>query len=820
MMLALAVAILSAVLTDAGVVEPLDGAGLVDAVTRNGTRRAFFVVMCRVKNERLLLSDFVPYYLNQGADHVVVLVDVGSQDEYPAWLASHPDATFVRELGPSKTRHHSQLWMSRLAYPALRPHVEWLAFVDVDEFVVTRASPNRTVRDELAALGAAACVSVPWLMFSHGGLVDEPASPIKELTSRLDLDRHHRHPSALRKWKDAYETVDVKTIFRMARFEGTEIHHPCARHDATQRKFGARCANRGVACVDGVTGDRRPIGSSRSTPREAELAAAKLVIHHYRFTSRRKIREKCGNGGRVSPEYAGPQCVENAVLADPAEIEDASLADRLSWPLWDGAAAKDRGRTALAARAMGRWQRDVAAACGARDHGAILGPPRRPAGAGFAAWRRAARPPELVPARNASPGASLRVLDAGLGAAAARWAHDVLCAQGVASCAANDARGPSSRGCCHAPPEARAAHAALLAWYADLERRAGSGAEANGSTWASAYDRGVSLLAAAAASGLVAAAGAPYTHFLPELLALVPDLRVAQTLGPAEEWASRHAAPRRDGARGESVACAEDVVRRFGLASYFDLRCLAADRAAASAPFVADGGIDRVHYSHCRQELRIVVVERGGDWDPATSALPALAGRYGLRRDDGTYSYRRAYARYLEDDAAACAASHHPFGEEFEPKFRAPADRGGCYVAAAVEAAWAGAGAYALSLALPEPGRSYAVNVLGGFDGCAEPSGLDAARFAADEAAWANRSAPAAPCAGYARGDAAMGPVLATFEVPADALHAAPRRGVASSRSGARTRGAGPTTTARGSSASTPARPSKTAGGRPSAPAT
>ncbi|KAH8067071.1 glycosyl transferase [Aureococcus anophagefferens] len=621
MMLALAVAILSAVLTDAGVVEPLDGAGLVDAVTRNGTRRAFFVVMCRVKNERLLLSDFVPYYLNQGADHVVVLVDVGSQDEYPAWLASHPDATFVRELGPSKTRHHSQLWMSRLAYPALRPHVEWLAFVDVDEFVVTRASPNRTVRDELAALGAAACVSVPWLMFSHGGLVDEPASPIKELTSRLDLDRHHRHPSALRKWKDAYETVGVKAIFRMARFEGTEIHHPCARHDATQRKFGARCANRGVACVDGVTGDRRPIGSSRSTPREAELAAAKLVIHHYRFTSRRKIREKCGNGGRVSPEYAGPQCVENAVLADPAEIEDASLADRLSWPLWDGAAAKDRGRTALAARAMGR--------------------------------RRC-------------------VLDAGLGAAAARWAHDVLCAQGVASCAANDA-GPSSRG---AATRRRGAHAALLAWYADLERRAGSGAEANGSTWASAYDRGV-----------------------------------------------------------------------------------------------ADGGIDRVHYSHCRQELRIVVVERGGDWDPATSALPALAGRYGLRRDDGTYSYRRAYARYLEDDAAACAASHHPFGEEFEPKFRAPADRGGCYVAA-VEAAWAA----------PAPTRCrsrcrarapYAVNVLGGFDGCAEPSPRRA-RFAGGRGVGEPVRARGA-LRGYARGDAAMGPVLATFEVPADALRAAPR---------------------------------------------
>ena len=220
--------------------------------------------------------------------------------------------------------------------------------------------------------------------------------------------------------------------------------------------------------------------------------------------------------------------------------------------------------------------------------------PRGPSpGVRARAQRVAPRPVAATPFEARRPGtpadapqASLRVLDAGLGAAAARWAHDVSCAQGVASCAANDARGPSSRGCCHAPPEARAAHAALLAWYADLERRAGSGAEANGSTWASAYDRGVSLLAAAAASGLVAAAGAPYTHFLPELLALVPDLRVAQTLGPAEEWASRHAAPRRDGARGESVACAEDVVRRFGLASYFDLRCLAADRAAASAPFV------------------------------------------------------------------------------------------------------------------------------------------------------------------------------------------------------------------------------------------
>jgi len=128
-----------------------------------------------------------------------------------------------------------------------------------------------------------------------------------------------------------------------------------------------------------------------------------------------------------------------------------------------------------------------------------------------------------------------------------------------------------------------------------------------------------------------------------------------------------------------------------------------------------NGTIDNVAYSHCLGRLRLIVAEPGAAPEAWRAGLPwdavGLEGAYGLERHTGwpsgatTWSYRRAFASYLGSEAkAACAAHHHPFGEELERKFKAAAETAACYVAATVRARWVAPGAYAMELPLPESG--------------------------------------------------------------------------------------------------------------------
>lgn len=162
-------------------------------------------------------------------------------------------------------------------------------------------------------------------------------------------------------------------------------------------------------------------------------------------------------------------------------------------------------------------------------------------------------PAALTPVHNAT----LRVVNAGLGTTGTTWAHDVACSQGLPACHYSM--------CCHVAPAARAANAAAVAWYAKLRG-------ARGAT----YAEGVALLRRVAASGVVALSDSPYAYALPELLALVPGLRVVQTLRDPDAWVARRRAK-----HPRETICAAAAVTAFKLESHFEvLRCLDAAGAA------------------------------------------------------------------------------------------------------------------------------------------------------------------------------------------------------------------------------------------------
>ncbi|MBQ1202563.1 MAG: glycosyltransferase family 2 protein [Loktanella sp.] len=105
--------------------------------------RDAILLFCAFRNEDTRLPYFLEYYRNLGVDHFL-MVDNGSKDGGPAYLAAQPDVS---------------LWHTNHSYGAARFGVDWLTYlqgryghdhwaltVDVDEFFVYPFCDTRPIR--------------------------------------------------------------------------------------------------------------------------------------------------------------------------------------------------------------------------------------------------------------------------------------------------------------------------------------------------------------------------------------------------------------------------------------------------------------------------------------------------------------------------------------------------------------------------------------------------------------------------------------------------------------------------------------------------
>ena len=187
------------------------------------------------------------------------------------------------------------------------------------------------------------------------------------------------------------------------------------------------------------------------------------------------------------------------------------------------------------------------------DPAAILGEHAIPT-ALFTQWKKTTT---IVPIQNKK--VTLKIVNTGQGTTGTHWPYQVACDALIPSC--------HFLICCHVSEASHNVQKHLVGLYEKMQARDFG---PNGEL----YDEILVAIIKMAQSGVVFISDVPIGFILPELLQLMPDLHVLQTLREPEIWARK----RFQEHNGVDLICAEETVRNARVISYFSmLQCLKAN---------------------------------------------------------------------------------------------------------------------------------------------------------------------------------------------------------------------------------------------------
>jgi hypothetical protein len=277
----------------------------------------FFCVIARARNEPVNLRAFVPHYLEEGAD-LIVIVDDRSEPPVVANPNWPLDVVRIRQanLYESLNGTDDQMSTVRKIVDTEMMDCTWVASVDADEFMTTKRFPSTTVRDELhlnKLLARADSIHVPWVMFAFEHPDQEVEHVRQDLTMRMNHSLHHGRMEDTPNFEmrrtfksmDRYSKIETKPVFRPVKMRletphttAARVHTigKCNRMDGAKGKEMARwnphCKGCPLTC-----------GTKFHHFHEKELSRAFLVIYHYRFHNRRSIERKCKATDSITSFY-------------------------------------------------------------------------------------------------------------------------------------------------------------------------------------------------------------------------------------------------------------------------------------------------------------------------------------------------------------------------------------------------------------------------------------------------------------------------------------------------------------------------------------
>jgi len=252
---------------------------------RTAAPERFLCVVTRVRNDVQNLRDFVPHYLEEGADFILILDDRSD----PVVRIRHPKVQVQRNNDHNITK----------GYLAVQNAVErslmgctWVISADVDEFVTTRKNYNATVREELEGFFRNTdIIYVPWVMYGFEYDQSNKSGGIRQDMLRR-WNHSHKYLSYSMKGRSRHKNIEAKQIFRPSKLNKT---------GGMFKNIHVVRAKKGALEIDGVTGlPKRGKRSYFTNFGEKDIANAHLVVNHYRFHDLQKIINKC-----LQPQRAG-----------------------------------------------------------------------------------------------------------------------------------------------------------------------------------------------------------------------------------------------------------------------------------------------------------------------------------------------------------------------------------------------------------------------------------------------------------------------------------------------------------------------------------
>lgn len=282
----------------------------------------FLCALTRMRDEHQLLKSFIQHHRWEGVEKIVVIDDTNARQPYenhdpdvhviPMNLSEYTAGTQWHPLDEISRSHHMK-------------DCEWIASLDVDEFLSTRRNPCKTVAQELKdSFNSVDAVNVPWIMFSYNEELEVISDVRHDNIMRWNHSKRHSAPLRVRKYKDLYHNDETKPIFRPGQLKSLKIHGVILH----EGKY-----------VDSVVG----LENVRTKPfkfvnnfREPEIAIALLVINHYRFTSLENVIEKCtlrniNNSWQADYAIEQDTCITAANASNWREVKDESMRHKFIW---------------------------------------------------------------------------------------------------------------------------------------------------------------------------------------------------------------------------------------------------------------------------------------------------------------------------------------------------------------------------------------------------------------------------------------------------------------------------------------------------------
>ena len=272
-------------------------------------------VVARVRDDWERLGEFAEHYREEGFDEILVLAD---RADPPAFARGLPGVRFLaadlHEANPNGTILGKARPINE-AVAAHLGHCRWVASMDVDELLTTRARPGRTVREELADLPPSErALKVPWLVFESKSRSRPVKSVRRDMLWRWNQTRAH----SWARFDDGLvlrDTSIVKPVYDPRECELFTLHTV----QCTPRKegwYGYRYLN--------LT--------------EAQVPYEPLAVHHYRYPDNRDIQRKCSASGSWSDSWtvAGygknmstTACVEGLANSWHPDVYDRTMLDKM-----------------------------------------------------------------------------------------------------------------------------------------------------------------------------------------------------------------------------------------------------------------------------------------------------------------------------------------------------------------------------------------------------------------------------------------------------------------------------------------------------------
>ncbi|SEW01410.1 Glycosyltransferase family 92 [Cognatiyoonia koreensis] len=144
--------------------------------------RAPLAICLIVKDEETHIGEWAKFHIRAGVDHIFVYDNGSSDKTVPIIRDALGDKVTIlpwdQKLcdGRSKAEIHNQVLAYAHCLRNFGAGYRWMAFIDVDEFLVPTAEAS--IPDALAPLADKAQISLPWHMFGRCGHEKPPAGGI------------------------------------------------------------------------------------------------------------------------------------------------------------------------------------------------------------------------------------------------------------------------------------------------------------------------------------------------------------------------------------------------------------------------------------------------------------------------------------------------------------------------------------------------------------------------------------------------------------------------------------------------------------------